>query len=621
MKYTTQRPRRLPLVAAIATIGLMGSIPAQAFQFDVTDEVKGSFDTTLTYGALWRVSGQDKENIGLSNGGSKASVNYDNGNQNYERGDLVSSLFKMSNDISLDYKNFGAFVRVLSFYDHAIQNKDFDPLRADQRVIRNRLGHDYEIFDAYVRGSFDIADRSLNVKLGQQVLSWGESTFIPNGINSINPVDVAKLRAPGSELKEAFLPVKMISASLDLTDNISVEAFNQFEWKKTRIEPNGSYFSSNDFASPGGSQVIAGSGRTNENTANALGVFLPRSADRDASDSGQYGIAFRILAPELNNTEFGIYAMNYHSRTPIVSGTTPADSLLNATANAQAANGGAAPNALQVAAAQAAILQDSRYYNEYPEDISLYGLSFNTLGPFGVALQGEYSYRPNQPIQTSATDGLIELVTRGQINSSFDQPPIAQAGNVDVAGFKSVKFHQLQMTATQTFGPQLGASQLIGIAEAGYTYMELPNNFSFNGNGVDYGVGGTPAGAGQPVPNVAQALQTGNQTKGTATRNSYGYRAVMVANYNNAFQSVNLSPRVAFSHDVHGTSPSFNQGVKAVSVGLGANYLSQWTADVAYTNFFGGETYLSTSGASPVKTNNNPLSGRDFISASVSYAF
>jgi hypothetical protein len=117
MKYTAQRPRRLPLVAAIAAVGLMGSIPAQAFQFDVTDEVKGSVDTTLTYGALWRVTAQDKNLLAPANGGVRNSANYDNGNANYERGDLVSSLFKMTNDVSLDYKNFGAFLRVLSFYN------------------------------------------------------------------------------------------------------------------------------------------------------------------------------------------------------------------------------------------------------------------------------------------------------------------------------------------------------------------------------------------------------------------------------------------------------------------------------------------------------------------------
>ncbi|MFX5839421.1 DUF1302 family protein, partial [Acinetobacter baumannii] len=131
---------------------------------------------------------------------------YDNGDLNYKRGEQVSSLFKMTNDLDLNYKNFGAFLRISSWYDRAIESKSFAAGRGDEREIKNRLGHDYEILDAYVRGKFQIAGKSTDVRVGKQVVSWGESTFIPNGINSINPVDVAKLRSPGAELKEAFLP-------------------------------------------------------------------------------------------------------------------------------------------------------------------------------------------------------------------------------------------------------------------------------------------------------------------------------------------------------------------------------------------------------------------------------
>ena len=38
--------------------------------------------------------------------------------------------------------------------------------------------------------------------------------------------------------------------------------------------------------------------------------------------TGQWGITFRYLAESLNNTEFGFYYMNYHSRLPVVSGHT-----------------------------------------------------------------------------------------------------------------------------------------------------------------------------------------------------------------------------------------------------------------------------------------------------------
>lgn len=608
MKYTAQRPRRLPLVAAIAAVGLMGSIPAHAFQFDVTDEVTASVDTTLTYGALWRVTAQDKNLLLPANGGVRNSGNYDNGNANYERGDLVSSLFKMTNDVSLDYKNFGAFFRVLSFYDHAIQNKDFDPNRSDQRTIRNRLGHDYEIYDAYVRGNFDVAGHGLGVRVGKQVISWGESTFIPNGINALNPVDVAKLRAPGSELKEAFLPIGMTQLTMDVTDNVSMELVHQYQFRETRIEPNGSYFSTNDFVSPGGSKVLIAAGAANEmpgdifTATNPAGVAIPRNpADKKPSGSGQYGVAFRVLAPELGNTEFGFYHANYHSRTPLISGHTT---------TLTAAQEGALPPA----AVLAARAQTSTYFIEYPEDIAMYGLSFNTLGPMGVALQGEYSYRPNQPLQLAANNILNEFLSLGQLGLNTGIG--ATARDTDVEGYKRVKAHQVQLTATQTFGRMLGASQVIGVAEAGYAYLDLPSGIDFNGTGLDYVTSVVPGGS----PDAT--------SKGIMTRNSYGYRALVRATYNNAIGAINLTPRVAFSHDLRGTSPTFTQGNKAVSIGIGADYQSKWQADLSYTNFFGGEqiTQANTVGGAAIvlpvsQSTTQALADRDFIAASVSYSF
>ena len=62
------------------------------------------------------------------------------------------------------------------------------------------------------------------LRLGRQVVSWGESTFIQNGINVINHFDVSALRVPGSELKEGFLPQEMVNFSLQFTDNLSAQA-------------------------------------------------------------------------------------------------------------------------------------------------------------------------------------------------------------------------------------------------------------------------------------------------------------------------------------------------------------------------------------------------------------
>ncbi|WP_082968740.1 DUF1302 domain-containing protein [Perlucidibaca aquatica] len=622
-KSTTAQSRpnwRRSLLSLAVGAALFTPMTAMAVEFELKDgEVTGSLDTTVSYGALWRVTAPHKENLAIANGGSKPSANFDNGNQNYERGDLVSSLFKMSNDLELNYKNYGAFFRVASFYDHSIQNKDFDPLRSDQRTLRNRIGHDYEILDAYIRGSFNVGSRKLDVRAGKQVISWGESTFIPNGINVINPVDVAKLRAPGAELKEAFLPVNMIWLSQELSDNLTIEAFNQFSFKKTRLEPNGSYFSTNDFASPGATQVLRGSGTRDEENANMLGQTISRTADRDAKNQGQYGFALRLLTPEINNSEFGFYFLNYHSRTPLIGGTT----------------GSLGPGNVPVGLTGAT---DATYFNEYPENIKLYGVSFSTLGPLGIALQGEYSYRPNQPLQLAAPDLLAELLTNGCANTNTGFAP-DQCTNVaggsgtpipagtTLAGFKRVKFHQFQMTGTQTLGPQIGADQVVVVAEAGYTYLDLPENVPFNAPGVDFGSGPT----GRPgALSAAAANATSPLKSGTLTTNSYGYRTVLRADYNSAVGSINLSPRLAWSHDLRGTSPSFVQGTKAITLGLTATYQSNLSADLSYTNFFGGEGFTgaatggassTTPGAQIARSTNNPLSDRDFIAATVSYSF
>ncbi|MEK6787762.1 MAG: DUF1302 domain-containing protein [Pseudomonadota bacterium] len=576
------------LLSLAVGAALCTPVTVMAVQFELADgEVTGALDTTLSYGALWRVTGKDSRLLARAKGGDRNSANYDNGNAGYDRGDLVSSIFRVSNDLDVNYKNFGAFVRVSSFYDHAIQNKDFDPLLADQKVIRSRLGHDYEIYDAYVRGKFNMLDRNVGVRLGKQVISLGESTFIPNGLNALNPVDVGKLRTPGAELKEAFLPTQMLQVTFDVTDNISVELINKFQFRESRPEPNGSYFSTNDFLSPGGTKVLLQAGGANE----ASPVRISRGRDKTAKDTGQYAVALRMLSPELNNTEFGLYAMNYHSSAPSIAGRTGAVA-------------GPFPGGMPTTAT---------YNAEYVEDIRLYGISFNTLGPLGVALQGEYSYRPNQPLNLVANNTLNALLA--QNGSSFNTGIGAIGPNAEVVGYKKVKMHQFQMTATQTLGRYLGASQIIALGEAGYTYLDLPKGIDFNGTGVDFT---TPLLTNGLNTNGVQVISS---DRGILTKNSYGYRALLRATYNNAIGAINLSPRVAFQHDLRGTSPTFTHNTQSVTVGVTAEYQNNISADISYTNFFAGETIGATNNVSAFKSTNQALADRDFIAATVSYAF
>nr|WP_329610967.1 DUF1302 family protein [Pseudomonas sp. KNUC1026] len=98
---------------------------------------------------------------------------------------------------------------------------------------------------------------------------------------------------------------------------------------------------------------------------------------------------------------------------------------------------------------------------------------------------------------------------------------------------------------------------------------------------------------------------------GFTTANAWGYRARAVWTFNDVLPRLALKPSLGWSHDVSGYSPqpegTFEEGRKAVSVGVGTDYQRTWSADLSYTAFFGGR--YST------------LADRDFVSLSTSVRF
>ncbi|MDX1542186.1 MAG: DUF1302 family protein, partial [Geminicoccaceae bacterium] len=265
---------------------LPGSVAAIGFTTDAG--ISGSLDTTISLGGSLRVEDRDDALIGRANGGSANSVNADDGDLNFDPGDLVSLNARVNHELALDYQNLGFFGRAFYFYDAAIM--DLDPERTPfTETAEGRVGRDVEIRDLYVIGDFELGSMPLTLRAGNQVISWGESTFIPNGINIINPVDVSQLRVAGAEIRDALEPIIAIDAALGLTDSLSVEAFYQFEFDQTELEPAGTFFSTNDFISPGGERVFLAFGAIPDRlplppeTAAPIGPFVPRSGDRDPS--------------------------------------------------------------------------------------------------------------------------------------------------------------------------------------------------------------------------------------------------------------------------------------------------------------------------------------------------
>ncbi|WP_073524089.1 DUF1302 domain-containing protein [Pseudomonas fluorescens] len=593
------RRARLPLAVSLAST-LAG--PAFGVSFNI-GEIEGSFDSSLSVGASWSTAKPNRDLIGANNGGKGLSQTSDDGHLNFKRGETFSKIFKGIHDLELKYGDTGVFVRGKYWYDFELKDESrlFKDI-SDNNRKEGAKSSGGQILDAFVYHNYSIADAPGSVRFGKQVVSWGESTFIGGGINSINPIDVSAFRRPGAEIKEGLIPVNMFYVSQSLTDNLSAEAFYQLEWDQTVTDNCGTFFSQPDVISDGCSNNLRVLNKRSTIPAAALptlgalgvdvnseGVLVRRGPDRDARDSGQFGVAMRYNFEPLD-TEFGAYFMNYHSRAPIFS--------------AQGAPSAAYTRPLGPLGALRPLIVagSSNYFVEYPEDIRLYGLSFSTTLPTGTAWSGELSYRPNAPVQLSTTDILFAGVT--PIPGFGNASVLKGSPGQDLHGYNRKEVTQFQTTFTHFFDQVMGASRLTTVGEIGVTHVGGLESKSQARYGRDpvFGPGTLPGGFcnalnnstanGAGLPNAA-GLNTNCNNDGYTTATSWGYRARAIWEYPDVFAGVNLKPNVAWSHDVKGYSPgpggNFEEGRKAVSLGLDAEYQNTYTASLAYTNFFGGK--------------------------------
>ncbi|SDH55083.1 Protein of unknown function [Pseudomonas benzenivorans] len=602
------RRARLPLA-----IGLANSLalPAYGLTFNL-GEIEGQFDSSLSVGSSWALRGADPELIGENNGGKGFATGTDDGRLNFKKGETFSKIFKGLHDLELKYGESGLFVRGKYWYDFELKDesrlfKDID----DHNRKEGAQSSGAELLDAFVYHNYVIGELPGTVRLGKQVVSWGESTFIQGGINSINPVDVSAFRRPGAEIKEGLIPVNMFYLSQNLTENLSAEGFYQLDWQQTVIDNCGTFFSQNDFVADGCDGVPVGPDLSANPFAQAAlapfgvnldqeGIVVPRVGDDDARNGGQWGLALRWFVPKLD-AEFGAYALNYHSRQPYVNSiTSPNNADLNFVpqlcANLGIPDPGICAGLLGPALndlGAAYRLGTSKYQVAYPEDIRLYGLSFATTLPIGTALSGEISYRPNMPMQLNAVDQVLAGTGNPAVSPLLSSGAYPVANDTLLQGYQRKPMTQAQITAVHFFDQVMGADRLTLVGEVGVVHvgdLEGKDGLRYGRDPV-YG-----QGALYPDNNLCRTVTSANTAQncnddGFLTSTSWGYRARAIWEYSNLIPAVTLKPNLAWSHDVDGYAPEpgFNEGSKAISLGLDAEYRNTYSASLSYTDFFGGD--------------------------------
>ncbi len=682
------RPGQRPFVtmATVAAVTLAAGAPALAVDFQSENgRFRGSWDTTLSAGAAWRVQSPDNDIIATSAGGESRGPNDDDGTQNFDTG-VFSQVLKITTELELNYDNrFGAFTRASGFYDFYIKDsaRERTPLSS---AAEDKVGDDIALLDAFLWTKFDIGSAPAEFRIGDQVLNWGESTFIQGGLNVINHVDVAKIRVPGAELREALLPQDIVLFTVGMTDNTSLDVFYQYDWDDTEPDPVGSYFASNDFVPDGGERVVLGFGAVSDLGTDFTplgGSFIrdyrqvKRDPTREADDGDQYGAAFRWFVPQLGGgTEFGFYWIRYHSRLPLISartgtqagvgngagGATAAGAAAQALAagnsfNASvaigtAAGGGAAASlggdistaqlnewatvgantaliggdvaALASGIAQHEYAATAAYFTEFPEDIDVLGVSFNTqIGTTGWAWQGEVAYRDDQPLQFDDLEVLFAALS--PLDSTIGTGGLAAFGqlggfgvNEIVKGWDTYEHWQTSTTFTKVFGPRLGSDQVVVVGELGAVFADLPTKGCAvgdpcdgpNGRGLRLNGPGTPISGNEPLQSAH--FDDFERSKNFPDEWSMGVRVASRLDYLGLIGPWNVSPRVAYSWDFEGISPgpggAFREGRQALTVGVRSTYQNQWEVDVSYTNFWGADKF-------------NLVNDRDFIGANIKFSF
>lgn len=604
-------------ILTITVAGIFTASLAQAFQFELTDTIKGSLDTQSTAGFGLRLNDPKASMVGdtryNANANTRQWSNGDDGNLNYRSGDPFATYLKLTPELLMQFPERIKFMaRGTLLYDFMATETARSSLSKD---AKSQVARDYRLLDLWASKEFNIGEQTARIRVGNQVVSWGESIFALGGINQTNALDLQKLMVPGTQLKEAVIPAPMVSFSTGLGKGLNMEAYYQWEWNRNRVPPVGSYWSIADVYNKGKSPIFLDLANTNfggpDNITQPSGHFnvndfatggpaatdttldIPFIGDRRPKGQGQFGVALHYK-PEGLPVDIGLYVINYHDKMPVL--------LYNAGAGAQ--------------------------WN-FLEDRLLYGISANI--PVGNWAMGwELSYRPKEAVALSSCGSRLA-------DGTVDTNPFDQTG---CKGWTETDRYQTHLTGLLMLTPGdhgwllnlLGADSGFFLGEAVGVYMPgLKKSYATGGTrfnpytGLDEQTYQVPAAGYMPwMATTSDPTSSVPQTiTGVGTKFSGGYTMDFNWTYDGSLiPGWQVTPGVTFFHAVVGDTPTmlynYAEGAKSTNAYILFNMNpATWQAGINYAKFFGGAGG-DGGGSSKLR---QPLTDRDFIGGFVTYNF
>ena len=575
---------RRSLLAVAAALALPA---AQATDIDTGNpELKVRADLTPKYSSAYRLKNPSAALTQLDIAKDPGISNEDDGDHNFKRG-LISNRWDLLGELDVTTRSFGGRISGTAWRDSAyLGRSDYEgtPLLAGGAPLgptvstsnnfpgqaaneflpatRRQHGSGSELLDAFVYLKGDLGDMKGTLRVGKHTLQWGESLFFgQNGIaNAQGPVDVAKiLSVPGWQFKEVLLPVEQVSGSLQVAEGVSVGAYYQLKWRPSRIPGVGSYFSNQDYVGTG----TVGFGTDAQ--GNPISLTYDRDKDLRPKNSGQGGVQLR-WSPTGSDYEFGLYAAQYHDKTPAV----PVFDFVN-----------------------------GNVHLAYASNIRTFGASVtSSVGQLNWAVEG--SVRTNAPLTSDpAVLGLGPILACGTSN---DDPcyAVGKTAHLQVSGI-----YVLQP------GPLWGGGALL--AELAYN-----RRLSITKDIFAIGPGGTSAGLGGLDPNTTKgafAFRALFEPQYFQVLPGLDLSVPIGVGYNFGGRSS------AIFNFAGGAS---NAG--DYSVGVKGKYQSVWNIALTYTGYFGAEktfteTLVQGSGSPRQLTFAQSLRDRAYVAFSASRTF
>jgi hypothetical protein len=360
-------------MAAASAIFIGLPTPALSAILENDPDFQVSWDNTVRLSAIYQ---PERTALNIANyctsAAASAGVAAENASCYYGRG-FTSGRIDWLSELDVTYRDFGIHASSTAWVDAVDRtgnlqdtSEAYNP--ASGSYVRAAYdaselgGQQIELYEAFLHGSQGLGDdQSVSFRVGRHVLIWGESLyFSQNGIAAGQaPIDTYQSRMTGPyQSKDFFLPVGQASFSWQNGEGVAVEGYYQFEWRRSRINPEDAYATASD---------VAGA-EENRQIALPIPGFGPydyvRIRDRAPGAAGQYGLALKWHPGDL---DLGLYALRFSAKVPTIEFF-------------------ADPPTSNVT-----------YRLAYPRDIQIYGASVSA--PLGSAtIGGELSARRNMPL-------------------------------------------------------------------------------------------------------------------------------------------------------------------------------------------------------------------------------